>query len=82
MQIRLASFCEGFAEHAIQLLHQNSKCELLSELRKSWNSTYELGRRWVKQICSEGFWMEGFASVFLKTRNVNSPWHPLHHGCR
>jgi hypothetical protein len=72
-------FSEGFSEYYSRIFYEQSGYDIQEDFRKSWNTSYEIGRKIVRQICSEGFGIYGFANGFLRNIPNNNPWKSLDH---
>lgn len=70
-------FAEGFSEYGSRIFYEQSGYDIKPKLKKSWNTSYETGRKVVGQICSEGFGIDGFTNGFLRNVQENNPWKCL-----
>lgn len=72
-------FAEGFSEYGSRIFYEHSGYNIQNHLKKSWNTSYEMGRELVSQICSEGFGIFGFTNGFLRNVETENPWKSLDH---
>ena len=72
-------FSEGFSEYGSRIFYEHSAYNIQTNFRKSWNTSYEIGRKIVSQICLEGFGIYGFTNGFLRNIESNNPWKSLDH---